>query len=95
MGENTEFRFYSSKTAKEDNFGKTIENVENAQSIEELPPLSVALPPSDDIPSGSMVPVKLRIEYTETGTLQVWCINEKTKNQWKLDFEVRKEANQA
>ncbi len=95
VGENTEFRFYSSKTAKEDNFGKTIENVENAQSIEELPPLSVALPPSDDIPSGSMVPVKLRIEYTETGTLQVWCINEKTKNQWKLDFEVRKEANQA
>lgn len=92
VGENTEFRFYSSKTAKEDSFGKTIENVDNAPSIEELPPLSVALAPSADIPAGSLVPVKLRIDYTETGTLQVWCINEKTKSQWKLDFEVRKEA---
>lgn len=92
VGENTEFRFYSSKTAKEDAFGKTIENVESAPSIEELPPLSIALDPSENIPAGSLVPVKLRIDYTETGTLQVWCINEKTKSQWKLDFEVRKDS---
>lgn len=91
VGENTEFRFYSAKTAKEDTFGKVIENIESEPSIEELPPLAVTLPPTSDIPAGSLVPVKLRIEFTETGTLQVWCINEKTKSEWKLDFEIRKE----
>jgi len=95
VGENSEFRFYSSKIAKEDKFGKVIEDIEKESSIEELPSLAVTLPPTTDIPAGSLVPVKLRIEFTETGTLQVWCINEKTKSEWKLDFEIRKDSTNA
>ncbi|OGV17694.1 MAG: hypothetical protein A2X47_02775 [Lentisphaerae bacterium GWF2_38_69] len=95
VGENSEFRFYSSKIAREDKFGKIIDDIAKESSIEELPPLAVTLPPTADIPAGSLVPVKLRIEFTETGTLQVWCINEKTKSEWKLDFEVRKDSSSA
>ncbi len=94
VGETTDFHFYSSKFKKNGKTGSVIDNIENSPDIDELPSLAVNLEPYGDIPSGSLVPVNLHVEYTETGTLQVWCIDKRSENRWKLDFEIRKDQNQ-
>jgi len=91
VGESTEFKFFSSNGRKSDKPGFVIENINDNKDLEELPPLSALLPASQSIPPGSLIPVKLHCEFTETGTLQVWCNSEADESKWKLDFELRKE----
>ena len=89
VGETTEFRFFSSTSRIEDNVGSLVQDADFNDELIEMPSISATLPTSDDIPPGSLVPVSLRCELTETGTMQVWCIAEKLENKWKLDFELR------
>ena len=89
VGETTEFRFFSSTTRNEDIHGDIVDDAGNDGDLEEMPSVSATLPSANDIPPGSLIPVKLRCELTETGTMQIWCFDESSENKWKLDFELR------
>ncbi|MCF7791905.1 MAG: Hsp70 family protein [Victivallales bacterium] len=89
VGEKTEFKCYSSVLRKDDKAGEIIEDINTVEGIEEMTPVTAELPSSDEISPGSLVPVKLRCELTEIGTMQIWCKSLNTDNEWKLNFELR------
>lgn len=89
IGEKTEFRFFSSTLRYDDILGTIIENVETEDNLEEMPSLTTALPIVNELPPGSLIPIKLRCEFTETGTMQIWCFGDDPNHKWKLDFELR------
>lgn len=89
VGETTEFRFFASTSRKTDLPGNIVENVSECEDIVELSRLTATLPAENNIPPGSLVPVTLKSELTETGTLNIWCISEKSDSRWKLEFELR------
>jgi molecular chaperone DnaK (HSP70) len=89
VGETSEFRFFSSRSRNEDQIGAVLSDTAGRDDVEELPVLTATLPVENEIPAGCLVPVRLRSELTETGTLQVWCIGEPSERRWKLEFEIR------
>ena len=91
VGEPTEFRFFSSTTRQEDKIGDRIEVDENSD-LTEMPPLQVMLSLSEDDSAASLVPVKLRTDLTDIGTLQLWCDDLNGKNSWKLEFDIRADS---
>lgn len=40
------------------------------------------------------VPVKLEVEFTEVGTLELWCRSQVSEHRWRLQFQLRKNAPQ-
>ena len=58
----------------------------------EMPPLQVLLTRSEDDSSVNLVPVKLRTDLTDIGTLQLWCEELKGENSWKLEFDIRSDS---
>jgi molecular chaperone DnaK (HSP70) len=40
------------------------------------------------------LPVQLSVAFTEVGTLDVWCRSETTEHRWRLQFQVRSEAEE-
>ena len=88
VGENAEFRFYSSTERGQDAFGDMLADVE-AAGLEESASLGAFLPGHGQTPPGSLIPVRLRSELTATGTLQLWCITPDDDARWKLEFELR------
>ena len=89
VGETTEFRFFSSTSNNDDIHGTIIEDVSSNSDLEEMTSVSTTLPAANDVPPGSLIPIRLRSELTETGTMQVWCFGEGSDDKWKLDFELR------
>ena len=89
VGESTEFRFFASTSRKEDQSGLLIDDIASKEDCLELPKLSAVLPPCENMPPGTLVPVKIRTELTETGTLNIWCENLNGEGRWKLEFELR------
>ena len=89
VGETTEFRFFSSTIKNDDIHGTIIEDVSSDSDLEEMTSVSATLPAASEVPPGSLIPIRLRSELTETGTMQVWCFDEGSDNKWKLDFELR------
>jgi molecular chaperone DnaK (HSP70) len=82
VGEPAEFRFFASSTRRDDKVGSV---VEDAKELEELPQIESTL----EGEAGRVVPVKLRAQVTEIGTLQLWCVERNQQNRWKLEFNVR------
>jgi molecular chaperone DnaK (HSP70) len=93
VGEITEFRFFSSTLHNEHNVGDLLDDIEGNTDLEELQSLVVELPIDGDIPAGSLIPVNLACELTETGTVKLWCISQKDGTKWKLEFELRTDSN--
>ncbi|MCR4573551.1 MAG: Hsp70 family protein [Lentisphaeria bacterium] len=91
VGEPTEFRFFSSTTRHDDKIGDRID-ANDCPDLVEMPPLQVMLSLSEDDDSTNFVPVKLRTDLTDIGTLQLWCDDLKGKNSWKLEFDIRAES---
>lgn len=88
VGETTEFSFFMSTSRKDDLPGSLIENVDKHEDIIKVPSLTATLPVEKGIAPGSLVPINLRCDLTETGTLQIWCIGHEN-SKWKLEFELR------
>jgi molecular chaperone DnaK (HSP70) len=90
VGEPTEFRFFSSTQRPDDAIGTVLE----VDDLEEMPPLVAELPADEALGSaiGTLVPVRLRSELTEIGTLQIWCQALQGDQRWKLEFEIRDSA---
>jgi molecular chaperone DnaK (HSP70) len=89
VGEKTEFKFYSSVSRRDDSVGNLIDDVAIVDDIEEMSPVTADLPVNDEIPPGSLVPIKLSCELTEIGTMQIWCESLTSNSKWKLNFELR------
>ncbi len=89
VGETTQFRFFSSTSRTQDTPGDLVQDAERCSDLVELPSLTAALSAEEGIPPGSLVPVTLRVEFTETGTLQVWCVGDRSGREWRLEFELR------
>jgi len=90
VGELTEFRFFSSTLRQEDQVGQRVADWDE-EHLQELPPLVAELPVGEGAaaPIGTLVPVRLRTELTEIGTLQLWCYDLRGEGRWKLEFELR------
>jgi len=87
------FRLYSSLTRTEDKLGDVMEF-----SVGD-PDLHVHAPLNAVIRFGKraeerLIPVKLGARLTEIGTLESWCESKIGDNRWRLQFELRKAAEQ-
>ncbi len=91
VGEPTEFRFFSSTVRHDDKIGDRID-ANDCPDLVELPPLQVMLTRSEEDSSVNLIPVKLRTDLTDIGTLQLWCEEIKGENSWKLEFDIRSDS---
>ena len=91
VGEPTEFRFFSSTVRHDDKIGDRID-ANDCPDLVELPSLQVMLTRSEEDNSVNLIPVKLRTDLTDIGTLQLWCDEIKGENSWKLEFDIRSDS---
>ncbi len=84
VGEAAEFRLFESSTRRDDRPGDV---VEEGSDLTELPPLEATLTP-DGRPPGEVVPVRLRANVTEIGTLEMECVEE-SGGAWRLEWNLR------
>ncbi len=89
VGEPAEFRFFSSVSRRNEAAGTLLDEI--SDSLEELSPIEVFLPPHIDGSKEEIVPVTLETNVTETGMLELWCVASDGRR-WKLEFNVREKA---
>lgn len=90
VGEPTEFRVFSSTVRPEDQTGNRLADW-GGDELTELPPVVAELP-AETGSAGTLVPVRLRTELTEVGTIQLWCDQVGGDGSWKLEFDIRETA---
>ncbi|MCK9607159.1 MAG: Hsp70 family protein [Methylomonas sp.] len=87
IGEQVRFRFFASKTRREDHVGTRLETW-GADELEELDEIEITLPEEDKHP-GEIVPVHLSAAVTEVGTLELRAVSNRDDKRWKIEFDVR------
>ncbi|MEQ1948308.1 MAG: Hsp70 family protein [Bryobacteraceae bacterium] len=89
------FRLYSSRIRTEDKPGDVVDFTRTADSDD----LHLHAPLNAVLRFGKtgerLVPVKLGAKLTEVGTLEIWADSKETDHRWRLQFELRKSAQQA
>ena len=89
-GEPAEFRFFSSAVRKDDQPGQVLDHwTEN--ELTETSSLAAELPPDDSVDE-PYVPVRFQSRISELGMFELWCVSTKSDGKWKLEFNVREEA---
>jgi hypothetical protein len=83
VGQEAEFRFFTSASRKNDQPGDLIEDF--GEELEELAPVQVSFDAGE---KSELVPVSFESVVTETGMLQLWCVA-RDGRRWKLEFNVR------
>lgn len=93
VGQPVSFRFFSSKTRKEDRPGQLIGSW-TEDDMTETDPLATTL--TVDGSDEQFVPVRFESRITELGMFELWCVSAKPDEheprKWKLEFNVRDEA---
>jgi hypothetical protein len=92
VGEQAQFRFFSSSTRKEDRPGDVLSSW-TAEEISETDSLEAVLP-ADEKLEDIYVPVRFQSRITELGVLELWCVSTINDKRWKLEFSVREDAEQ-
>lgn len=88
IGEPVRFRFFASKTRREDQVGSRLETWGDDE-LEELDEIEITLPEEGRNP-GDIVPVHLSSAVTEVGTLELKAVSNRDQHQrWKIEFDVR------
>jgi hypothetical protein len=88
VGEKVRFRFFGSTSRREDAAGTEIDPV---GTLEELAPIEVTLP-AEGRREGDVVPVRLRAQVTEVGTLLLEALPTKAvkkDERWAIELSVR------
>src|SRR5207249_3767233 len=88
VGAPAEFRLLGSSVRRGDTVGTLVEDWEG--QIDDLGPVSTTLEAPKK--EGQLVPVHLHSKMTEIGTLELWCYSRDSKQRWKLEFNVREQA---
>ncbi len=73
------------KVRKDDTLGTYLEEWQD--ELEPLPPLETTLELEGH--EGELVPVRLHTQVTETGVLELWCVERDGPHRWKLEFNLR------
>lgn len=87
IGEPVRFRFFASKTRRDDTVGTRLDYWQEGE-LEELHEIEITLP-EDGHKVGEVVPVHLRAAITEVGTLELHAVSQRNNSRWKIEFEVR------
>ncbi len=87
IGEPVRFRFFASKTRREDPVGCRLQTWRDDE-LEELDEIEITLPEEGRNP-GDIVPVHLSSAVTEVGTLELKAVSNRDQQRWKIEFEVR------
>jgi hypothetical protein len=87
IGEPVRFRFFASKTRREDAVGTRLDYWQEDE-LEELDEIEITLP-EDGHRAGEVVPVYLRAAVTEVGTLELHAVSQRDSSRWKIEFDVR------
>ncbi len=87
------FRLYSSRTRADDKPGDVVEFPPNDGDLHLHAPLNAVL--RFGKAGERLVPVKLGARLTEVGTLEIWADSKASEHRWRLQFELRKAAQQA
>jgi len=85
------FRLYSSRTRTEDKPGDVVEFSRDAD-LHQHAPLNAVLRFGKT--GERLVPVKLGAKLTEVGTLEIWADSKASEHRWRLQFELRKAAQE-
>jgi hypothetical protein len=95
VGEPVRFRFFGSSVRRDDTPGVELESWSEAE-IAELSPIEVTLP-AEGRREGDVVPVRLRAQVTEVGTLLLEALPiepQKPGERWKVELGVRAHAGE-
>ena len=89
VGQTVEFKFMAAAHREDDRPGEVLADWEPDDSlgIEEIASLSLDLQDAGRL--GESIPVTLRTQLTELGTLELWCDEKGGAGRWKLELEVR------
>ncbi|GFO71118.1 hypothetical protein BJAS_P0370 [Bathymodiolus japonicus methanotrophic gill symbiont] len=87
VGEPVRFRFFGSKTRREDIVGTRLDYWSDDE-LEELDEIEITLP-EENRKAGEVIPVHLSVSVTEIGTLALEAISNQDDNRWKIEFDVR------
>ncbi len=90
VGENAVFHLLASPTRKADAVGAVVEDWSG--EILEVATMEAALAPSDAEAGSTIIPVYLESRVTEIGTLELWCVARDDDRRWKLEFNIREQA---
>lgn len=91
------FHLLSSHTRLDDKCGDLVEI--NQEEMFTLPPIQTVLRygkkrDAETAEAKELIPVKLSIELSEIGTLELWLHSVQTTHQWRLEFQLRNAAGQ-
>lgn len=90
VGEQAQFRFFSSAVRKHDRAGDVLP-AWTPEELTETAPLETTLPAAEDV-AEEYVPVRFHSRITELGMFELWCASTADKRKWKLEFSVREEG---
>lgn len=94
VGETAEFRFFMSRHRPDDILGTLVEDAYT--DLENLPSLEITLPTeADENEAKNIIPVRLKSNLTDVGTLELWCKSINSDKKWKLQFNLRGEESSA
>ena len=84
LGKPVRFPLFSTASDRLERAGDVVAVTEDLHA---LPPIHTLLRTRQG--AGATVPVHLRAMLTELGTLELWCVSNKTPESWRLEFELR------
>ena len=87
VGEPVRFRFFGSKTRREDLVGTRLESW-NDDELDELDEIEITLS-EEGRAAGDIVSVYLSSAVTEVGTLELRAVSKRDQQHWKIEFDVR------
>lgn len=87
VGEPVRFRFFASKTRREDIVGTRLDYWSDDE-LEELDEIEITLS-EEGRQAGEIVPVHLSAAVSEIGTLELHAISNVDDQRWKIEFDVR------
>ncbi|MEO8268112.1 MAG: Hsp70 family protein [Aureliella sp.] len=93
VGREAKFRFFAAADRKEDTVGTTLRDWDETELVETAPmelTLDVA-----EAPEEGFVPVRFHSRVSELGVFELYCKSTRDQQQWKLEFNVREEAEAA
>ena len=90
VGQPVRFRFFASSIRKEDQPGSMLKWWDE-EELMETAPMELVLQ-AEAVPEEGFVPVKFHSKITELGVFELWCQSIRDNQRWKLEFNVREDA---
>lgn len=91
VGETAHFRFFTATDRPDDQPGDVLDEFTWPDALTEIAPVQATLPAegAGELAPGGVVPVQLRAEIDEVGTLRLWSVASRGDGRWQLRYDVR------